>query len=154
MPNYRRTSLSLFALIYGLVLVPAAWGQSGRSFVTLEIDATAIDHEAWYPLVAVGGTRDLLSRRLSVGGLGELGGGYGFMVGRLGPLAQFNLFQNETARTFASASYLFGSEAGWRMGGGIELLPPTRRVGLRLTAQRQISGDSSGWYFGIGAVFK
>jgi hypothetical protein len=153
MPNYRCAGRSLFALIYGLVLVPAAWGQSGRSFVTLEIDATAIDHEAWYPLVAVGRTRDL-GRRLSVGGLGELGGGYGFMVGRLGPLAQFNVSQNETARTFATASYLFGSEAGWRVGGGIELLPPTRRVGLRLTTQRQISGDSSGWYFGIGAVFK
>ena len=70
-PRFNAFALAVFT-VTTCVVERAAWAQSTRSFVTLELDAVAIDKEAWYPIVGLGATRDFGAARLSVGGQGDL----------------------------------------------------------------------------------
>ena len=153
MTTHHLSRLILFVsvFVYGLIDARTGGAQDTRGFVTLQVDRTTAAREGWFPIVSVGVTKDLLGARLSVGGQGDVAiwPGVG-IAGRLGPIAQLNLAQRTNARTFLVGGYMLGFESGWRAGAGIELLPPARRVGLRASVQRRLTGDSQAWLLEIG----
>ena len=137
---------SLF--VCAVMSVESVRAQDTRGFVTLQIDRSTAAQEGWLPIVSLGATKDLLGRRVSVGGQGDLAiwPGMGIAV-RLGPIAQLNLVQRPNIRTFAIGGYMLGFERGWRAGAGVELLPVARRAGLRVgptISHREFEGVVTG----------
>ncbi len=146
-----RTALVLIgtlALGMASVGVPDAGAQAVEGFATGNLHRDVNEQPFGG---AGGGVLVHLGRWVAVGGEGDLFISIPYFAGRGTLFGQANLRPGTTVRPIVIGGISGGEESGPMLGGGVEIRPSRRRVGLRATVQdhlARLSGIDCA-YFGI-----
>ena len=131
-PTARSLALTAALMVWYFGAPQIAFAQTARGFLMVDLPTQDTFREK-IVTIGLGGLRDLLDNRISVGGQADFHGIYSM---RIGPFAQANVVNRGPFRLFVLGGYALGENGGTRVGAGVELIPAARRLGLRTVVQR------------------